>query len=402
MPNLVEKKQCCGCAACANKCSKSAIEMKPDDTGFLFPVINKELCVECGLCEKACPALNPAKRDNNYLKTFIVQHKNEQIRYQSTSGGAFTAIAEKVIDEGGVVFGASISKDFDVQHIFVESKDELIKFRNSKYVQSKIGRAYKDTLSFLKEGRLVCFSGTPCQLNGLHKFLGKDYDNLISVDVCCRSVPSPLVFQKYVDFKRKQIEDANLLVFRDKKRGYSYCTLAWYKNEFNKEKGLSEYRRSSESDEWLRLFLGGYCDRNSCYSCKYQSTQRISDFTLWDCWETRSLAPEWNDNKGTTNVAVWTEKGLKFFEKLDGAIRFREFDPQKAQRGLERNSTLKPSKNREQFFKDANELSSEDFIKKYVPFTIKVKLKMVGRYVIWRTHLHNLIRRIKHFIIHRK
>ena len=249
MPVLANLDNCCGCSACANKCAKAAIVMMPNAEGFLHPVVDAAKCVECGLCEKSCPALNPASSTSDFTPfAAILQHKNEKIRYQSTSGGAFTAIAEEVINNEGFVFGAAFSSDFKVRHIAVSTKDELAKFRNSKYVQSEIGECYKLTKKYLTNGKMVCFSGTPCQINGLYKFLGRDYNNLITVDVVCKSVPSPLVFQKYVEYKKQQEGEITDIVFRDKKRGFLYCTMAHYATLEDKLAAKSSYRRGSESD----------------------------------------------------------------------------------------------------------------------------------------------------------
>lgn len=401
MPKLAGKNNCCGCSACFNKCAKHAISMQPDTEGFLFPVVNSALCVECSACEKVCPGLSPAYKELSELspKVFIVQHKNDQIRYQSTSGGAFTAIASETIHRGGVVFGATVSEDMKVKHDFVTKIYDLCRFRNSKYVQSDIRDCFSCAKDFLISGKWVCFSGTPCQINGLYKFLGKDYDNLIAVDVCCKSVPSPLIFEKYKEFKKLQKD--NTIVFRDKQRGFSYCTMAHYESEGDKCKGSSLYRRGSESDEWLRLFLSGKISRKSCYTCPFQNERRVGDFTLWDCWETIDIAPEWNDNKGTTNVVVYTEKGKLFFESIMNSVRYKEYDVANAT-GIRRQNSQKPSANREILFNDANRLSPNAFFDKYAPYSLKVRIKQFGRYLMWKLHLHNLVRQIKHLIIHRK
>lgn len=401
MPNLVDKDHCCGCAACINKCMQNAIKMDPDYTGFLYPIIDKSKCIECGLCEKSCPGLSPKRREEGpEPKSFVVQHNDNSIRYQSTSGGAFTAIASAVLKKNGVVFGAAMGDDFVVRHIFVDSVGDLEKFRNSKYVQSEIGDCYKKASVFLKQGIWVCFSGTPCQINGLLSFLGMDYPHLITVDVSCRSVPSPLVFQKYVSYKKKNNENANLVTFRDKKRGYSFCTLAWYSNIDKKKVGDSVYRNGSEADEWLRLFLKGFCNRLSCNDCHYQEMNRVSDFTLWDCWDITKVAPEWDDNKGTTNMVVWSEKGLALLKEMSDDIRYREYPLIHAKRGIVRNMIIKPVYDRDQFYYDANEMEDTAFFRKYVPINAKVLAYSMGRYIIWQLHLHNAIRKIKHMIIH--
>jgi coenzyme F420-reducing hydrogenase beta subunit len=399
MPNLVEWNNCCGCGACANKCLKGAISMKPNKEGFLHPEIDKELCVECGACEKACPGLAPAKKTGNKPQAFIVQHKIDAIRYQSTSGGAFTAIAEEIIKRGGVVFGAAMTDELTVKHVCVNTIDELARFRNSKYVQSEIGDCYKQAKIFLNEGRYVCFSGTPCQINGLYKYLGKDDENLIAVDVVCKSVPSPLIFNKYVEYKKNHEGAISDVVFRDKKRGFLYCTMAHYLSHEDRKAAKDIYRRGSESDEWLRMFLSGKISRHSCMTCPYQTAQRVGDFTLGDIWETGNT--KLDDNKGTTLVHVWTKKGAELLDSIKENVRIVSYLIEKS-RGTERTNTLKVQPNRAQLFEEANCLSANAFFAKYAPYSMKVRLKNASRYLLWRIGLQNLVRHAKHLIIHRK
>ena len=398
MPNLVNWEQCCGCEACANKCPKQAITMQPNHEGFLHPAVDLGKCVECGACEKACPGLSVAKNEQAQPQAFIVQHKDDTIRYQSTSGGAFTAIAEEVIRRGGVVFGAMMTDELTVKHDFVSDKEGLAKFRNSKYVQSAIGNSYSVAKKFLNEGKNVCFSGTPCQINGLYKYLGKDYDNLIAVDVVCKSVPSPFFFNKYVEFKRSSEGNLTDIVFRDKKRGFLYCTMAHYLSHEDRRVAKDCYRRGSESDEWSRLFLSGKISRHSCITCPYQTAHRVGDFTLGDIWETGKAALD--DNKGTTLVHVWTKKGADFLNKIKSNIRIESFPIEKS-RGVERTNTLKVLPNRNQLFKDANSMTADAFFTRYAPYTMKVRLKNAGRYLLWILGLQNPVRHVKHLIIHR-
>lgn len=399
MPNLINWERCCGCGACANKCLKQAIAMQPNHEGFLHPVVDVEKCVECGACEKVCPGLSVAKNEQAQLQAFIIQHKDDAVRYQSTSGGAFTAIAEKVIRRGGVVFGAAMTEDLEVHHVFVEDIEGLAKFRNSKYVQSEIGDSFFEAKKYLNEGRYVCFSGTPCQINGLYKYLGKDYENLIVVDVVCKSVPSPLVFKKYVEYKKNREGTISDIVFRDKKRGFLYCTMAHYLSHEERKAAKDIYRRGSESDEWLRMFLSGKMSRHSCMTCPYQTTQRVGDFTLGDIWETGNT--KLDDNKGTTLVHVWTKKGAEFLDSIKENVRLVSY-PNKKSRAAERTNTLKVQPNRDRLFEDANNLSADAFFAKYAPYTIKVRVKNASRYLLWRIGLQNLVRHAKHLIIHRK
>lgn len=398
MPNLVEWNNCCGCGACANKCPKEAISMNPNKEGFLHPVIDTGLCVECGACEKACPGLVPAKTTGNKPQAFIVQHKNDVIRYQSTSGGAFTAIAEEIINRGGVVFGVAMTGDLKVKHVCAKNIDYLARFRNSKYVQSEIGNCYKEAKERLALGQWVCFSGTPCQINGLYKYLGKDYDTLIAVDVVCKSVPSPFVFKKYIEYKKGIEGSISDVVFRDKKRGFLYCTMAHYASYEERQRSKDIYRRGSESDEWLRLFLSGKISRRSCMNCPYQTMKRVGDFTLGDIWETGHS--ELDDNRGSTLVHVWTEKGKAFLKYIMPNIRCIEYPIEKS-RGVNRINTLKVQPNRDQLFEDANNMTADAFIAKYAPYTMKVRMKNTSRYLLWKLGLQNMIRHVKHLIIHR-
>lgn len=398
MPNLVNWEQCCGCGACFNKCSKHAISMQPNHEGFLHPVIDTDKCVECGACELVCPGLNPTYNEDAYKNTFVVQHKDDIIRYQSTSGGAFTAIAEEIIKRNGIVFGAVMTNNLKVIHDSAETFEELFKFRNSKYVQSEIGDSYCKVKSFLKDGRWVCFSGTPCQINGLIKYLGKDYDRLITVDVVCKSVPSPLIFKKYVDYKRSKEGELSDIVFRDKKRGFLYCTMAHYLTHDDRLRKKDVYRRGSESDEWLRLFLSGKISRRSCMTCPYQTAYRIGDFTLGDIWETGDS--NFDDNKGSTLVHVWSKKGINFLDDLKEYIRIVEY-PYDSSRGAERKNIIQLYPKRNELFTDVLNLSENAFFARYAPNGINIQMKRVGRYLIWRLHLHNIVRHFKHLVIHR-
>lgn len=398
MPNLVNREQCCGCGACANKCPKQAIIMQPNHEGFLHPVVDVDKCVECGACEKVCSGLLVAKNTSTEPNAYIVQYIDDAVRYQSTSGGAFTAIAEEVIRRGGIVFGAVMTVSLRVKHEFVSDIEGLAKFRNSKYVQSEIGDSYSVAKKYLNEGRWVCFSGTPCQINGLYKYLGKDYENLIAVDVVCKSVPSPLVFRKYVEYKKKREGAISDVVFRDKKRGFLYCTMAHYLSHEDRKAAKDIYRRGSESDEWLRMFLSGWISRRSCVTCPYQTSQRVGDFTLGDIWETGKAAID--DNKGTTLVHVWTKKGAEFLDSIKDNVRLESYPIEKS-RGVERANILKVHPNRDQLFVDANNMRADAFFAKYAPYTIKVRMKNASRYLLWRVGLQNLVRHVKHLIIHR-
>lgn len=391
MIRLVDNNNCSGCLACYNACRVGAISMRTDDTGFWFPIIDKERCVECGICIKACPAVEKIKCGDVTPTAFIAQYKNDRIRKQSTSGGAFSGIAERIIKQGGVVFGAAIDKKYEVSHIKVEKRDELEKFRSSKYVQSWIGKAYQEAELELKKNRLVCFSGTPCQIQGLKKYLGREYINLLTVDVMCRAVPSPKVFKQYLNYQRIKYPNFDRIVFRDKSRGYSYSGIALF------GKGKLLYRGGSEADPWLRLFMGGYCNREICYECPYQDGIRPSDITMWDCWGTQNYKPEWDDNKGTTNIIAWTEKGKRIIDEASN-LRIHEIGINNIDASLTREPLKRPEIKTQLFYRDCDSLPADVFIKKYVPMTVRVRLKKMIRVTMYKFHIHNSVRKIVHKI----
>lgn len=232
MIHIDDKKDCCGCWACYNACPKHCISMKEDDEGFRYPSVDQSLCINCGLCEKVCPVIHADNTDMPHRQeAMLVQHKDERIRRESTSGGAFTAIATWIIRQGGVVFGAGYRKGtFTVEHQAVENEEGLAIFRNSKYVQSNVGDTFRQALDFLKAGRRVCFSGTPCQIEGLRRYLrNREYEKLVCVDLVCRGIPSPRILTRYIEAQQGHIggEFTNVL-FRDKYYGYHYSSFSIY------------------------------------------------------------------------------------------------------------------------------------------------------------------------------
>lgn len=397
MPNLAKYNECCGCSACANACPVDCLSMKADATGFIYPVVEEDKCIKCNACEKACPALKEKRniKPDNLAKHFVVQNTDNEVLMSSTSGGAFTALAKAVIREDGVVFGAKMDEKYQVTHVAVDNVEDLKYFRSSKYVQSQIGDSYKKAREYLKLKRKVLFSGTPCQISGLISYLGQYDENLITVDVMCRAVPSPKVFQKYVEFTQRRFTHIDKLVFRDKALGYSFSTLSVY-GEKNGKKIV--YRRGKESDEWLRLFFGGYCTRDSCNACKYQSGKRVSDITMWDCFRVYQLAPEMDNNKGATNIITWTEKGLTLLNQASVDLKMREltFNPQMS--NLYREAHEERNFRKHQFYQDLDQLSVEELFNKYTPNSLRIDLWDFLRKTSMRLHIHDSIRKIIHRI----
>lgn len=388
MIEIKEKSQCCGCTACSSICPKKAIVMKQDEEGFMYPIIDKSKCVNCGLCDKVCPIKN-VKENKNSQHAYIFQNADDKIRRESTSGGAFTAIAEYVIDNNGIVYGAVFDDKYKVIHKGIDNKEELYKFRNSKYVQSEMENCYSEIKEYLNKGKLVCFSGTSCQVEGLKNYLGKHYENLILVDVVCRAVPSPLIWKKYLNMRQKQYKDISKIMFRDKYYGYKYSNLSIYSKNSDKKQ---EYNKGVDSDPYLRAFFTNICDRPSCYDCKFKKLHRESDITIWDCFNVEKFDKNFDDDKGTSRVLTHTENGKNIIDILSQKNKVAEIDVEKATNGfLAMFQSVKKNDKREQFFKDANQLSEEELFNKYFADTIKVKIERYGRLALLKTGIYKPI-----------
>lgn len=390
MIEIHAKKNCCGCEACRNICPKHCIRMKADNEGFLYPVIDKESCVNCGLCEKVCPILNYIEKNDNPLQSaVIVQHKDREICRQSTAGGAFTAIAKYTIDKGGIVFGVEMQPDYSIKHVAVETEKDLIKFRNSKYVQSTIGDTYIQAKQFLQSGRLACFSGTPCQIEGLRNYLKKDYENLILVDVVCRAVPSPGIWKKYIAMENEWHGLIKSVRFRDKTLGYQYSTMEL------KDVHGGVYRGGIESQPWLRMFFSGMIIRPSCTDCKFRNRYRNSDFTIWDCFHVHSIDKSFDEDAGTTRILLHTEKAKDIFAQIKGNFHYRELDADAAVNGVqEMLISPKAHEKRKEFFSDAEKMPMPELLQKYYPETAKVKIKKNVRLLLNRVGLDKTVKHI--------
>lgn len=391
MIEIKKKSDCCGCTACANACPKSCIEMIDDSEGFLYPVVNEDKCIKCNACEKVCPIINHiARKENRSQTAAIVQNKNKEVCLQSTAGGAFTAIAEYVLEHDGIVFGVELQADYSVKHIAVESKTELSKFRNSKYVQSELGSTYAEVKQQLKTGRLVCFSGTPCQIEGLRCFLRRDYENLVLVDVVCRAVPSPGVWKKYIEMETCEHGTMQSIRFRDKALGYQYSTMELVDSQGN------IYRGGIESQPWLRMFFSGMIIRPSCTECKFRSRYRNSDFTIWDCFNVYSFSKEFDEDIGTTRVLIHTEKGKRIFHQIEGKIKYKNIDADMVVEGVrEMLESPKMHPQRQYFYSDLKRLPFGELINKYYPLTIKIKIKRNIRLAL---NKFGLDKKLKHIL----
>ena len=349
MIRIIDKSKCCGCNACVQRCPKQCISMREDEEGFLYPYVDIPSCVDCGICEKVCPVLNQ-EEPRKPLQVFAAKNKNEDQRLRSSSGGIFILLAEQTIREGGVVFGARFDKNWEVEHCYAETLEELEPLMRSKYVQSRIGNTYKEAERFLKGGRKVLFVGTSCQIAGLHRFLKRDYDNLFTVDFICHGVPSPGVWRKYLgeiencipsrsevagknsvlSFSLKSMPVITGINFREKQLG-GYC---WKKYGF-----VVHTKSPSKGDQntvllstifqeniFMKAFLQNLILRPSCYSCPAKEGRSRSDLTIADFWGIETVFPKFDDDKGVGVVFVHTEKGENVFSSIDVECMDVEFD----------------------------------------------------------------------------
>lgn len=308
MIEITDNRNCCGCSACVLACPKQCISFNLDKEGFHYPYVNKDQCIDCGLCEKVCPYKN-IPEIHQPISVLASKNSNDSIRLKSSSGGIFTLLAESVIDDGGIVFGARFNENWDVVHDYTDKKEGLVAFRGSKYIQSSIGSTYQQARDSLQKGRKVLYTGTPCQIAGLKNYLCKEYENLLSVECVCHSVPSPAVWKKYLSaFLKKQgksISDIKAINFRNKEsgwKGYS-CSVDF--------KDGTRYFKYREKDFWMQGFVNGLYCRPSCTNCPAKAYHSKADITIGDFWGITQLAPEIDDDKGTSVIIVHAKKGLQ-------------------------------------------------------------------------------------------
>ncbi len=323
---MLPVKDCTGCSACAHICPKNCINMEADNCGFLYPYINKELCVNCGICEKTCPVLNKKTQENIInVNCYAAKTIEEAVRKQSSSGGVFSVIAKKILNNNGIVYGAAFDENFVVKHIGISAIDDLDLLRRSKYVQSHLNNSFESVESDLKDGKNVLFTGTPCQVEGLLSYLKKPYENLITMDFVCHGVPAPGVWKRYKTILEKQYNSKITAVnFRDKSLGWKISSI---RIEF--ENG-NVYSNTFGTDPYMKAFLANIDLRNSCYLCKFKSTHHKSDMTVADFWGIDKINPETDDDKGLSLLFINTEKGKAFLTDIENDLTLIKTDIEKA------------------------------------------------------------------------
>lgn len=369
MEEIISKNKCTGCTSCMNICPKKAISMGIGKDGFKYPVINQEKCIDCGLCKKACPVLN-TKENKSINKCYVAYNKDKNSRKnKSSSGGIFELIAKEVLKDKGIVIGAAFDKYNNLNHVWIESINELEKLKGSKYLQSNLN----DIFSFIKDNiknKKVLFVGTPCQVAGLKSFLKKEQDNLICIDLICHGVPSPKLFKKYVkELENKynyKVIDYN---FRDKKTGWdTYSNTITLSNK----KQISELQKENN---FMKLFLSDVALRESCYNCNFKLGNKYSDITLGDFWGVKNYYPKMYNKLGVSAIIINSEVGKNLFKRIEDDIEYLDCDLTEIVKGNPsiKNPCKKPAK-RDRFFDDVEQISIEKLVKKYTKKTILLKI----------------------------
>lgn len=364
---------CTGCTACYNVCPHNAITMCENEEGFKVPHIDLEKCTDCGLCTKVCIPSKGYTKAPFTVQTFCAKNKNVDERKQSQSGGAFFVLAKHVLSQNGVVYGSVIGEDFVVRHARAETENEVKAFRGSKYVQSDLGDIFSLVKKDLQAGKLVLFSGTPCQVAGLKAFLIKDYDNLILMDLICHGVPSPKVWADYLTWQQKRFKNKHFSSpdFRDK----SY---PWGKH-------LETFRidEKKKSDTvYAKIFYTHNAHRKCCFSCPFTNTERLSDITVGDCWGIENFNPAFKDSNGVSAVLINSDKGARVWEEVKDSFLFAPCELTDVVNG---NPQLKrpigKSPNREQFWADYQS-GFDGIAKKYGGNDCKGKIKKLIKRIL--------------------
>lgn len=377
---MIEKSKCIGCLSCVNICPEKCINMVGDELGFTYPVIDLSKCVECNLCVKVCPCTESLQKRNDYkTKAFAVANKDDEIRKKSSSGGVFRSLAEEVIHRNGIVYGVTFDDEmYSVSHIGIERVEELHKLQGSKYLQSHLGNVFENIEKQLKHGKLVLFSGTPCQIAALKKYINTEYDNLYLVDIVCHGVPSQEVWKRYL--KNLENENGSKAVsasFRDKNAGWKNF---YVRVEFeNGNQILEPYNKNL----YFRGFLKNIFLRSSCYNCMYKSVDRISDITMADFWGVDVILPDINDDRGLSLVLTNSEKGEQMIGSIQDNCLIREVELNEA---IKYNSAAITSVEeplcRDKFMKELNYISIDKLLRKYCGESVKEKTKKIIKRLI--------------------
>ena len=385
MIQISDKSKCCGCTACVNICPRQCIVMRRDREGFDYPVANPDMCIHCGRCESVCPVLNPAS-DSKPIAAYAM--RSSEYMEGSSSGGVFPALAKSVLERGGVVFGAVMESDMTVGHVEADTMDQVQRMRGSKYVQSDLYSVFEDIKEYLKSGRKVLFTGTPCQVAGLKGYLGDVAEGLLAVDLACHGVPGPGLWEKYVGALAKRADaDVSDVSFRDKSASWRHYSVRYtYASETTGIVTIDAAR-----DPYMALFRQDMTLRPSCYRCPARNGRSHSDLTLADLWSVHRTAPGFNDDRGVSGVLVNTETGDMAMRGIEG-MEMTELSPADvlAENGGFSETVAVPEK-RQEFF-DGLQVAGTDIYRHMSEYVVRRPLKTMYKRI--RSALSSFKRRI--------
>ena len=362
MINIIDKKDCCGCRACANACPMSCIEMKPDEFGFFYASADTEKCVDCGRCDMVCPMMN--RNLNMGLEYYIGYSDNKEIRHNCASGGLFGTIADYVLEQGGVVIGSAFDKELKLKATIATCKEELLPIYGSKYLQSNMDGIYQTIKELLEVGRVVFFCSVPCTIQACRNYLGKDYDNLYLMDIVCHGVSSQDFFDQSIEWWKKKGIDISTYAFRSKNPKIN-CSRVFRTDTMEKP---------YLNDPYYFLYLTDYVSfRDSCYNCPFATDERPGDVTGGDFYEPEKYFPGEDRLWGFSSIIANTGKGLALLNKLNMNKIKVDHDTIVSNNGCLSHPTH--SKHHEEFMEDAKKIPFDQLIKKYGFYDPKTRIR---------------------------
>jgi len=364
---LIDNTQCTGCKVCGDICPVEAITYREGMDGFYYPHIDFEKCIECGLCYRKCPVVNECGVENkDVIKCFGAKSKDENTRYMSTSGGFFSELAIQWINNGGIIVGAEYDKDNQVIHTYETSVEGIEKLRQSKYVQSDTKDIYKKVKTFLEDGKKVLFSGTPCQVEGLMLFLGKTYDNLITMDFVCCGICSPGIYNKYLsELEKKYKSKVKRVWFKNKQQGWRNIG-----TQIDFENGKKYFNIGSRDLFMLSFVTDALSMRLSCEKCKYRKLPHNSDIMVGDFWGIEKVNSTFDDDKGLSAIMINSKRGLELFDEIKDKLEYFETNTRDISKGnftIYKPKSINP--NRDAFLKCVQEYGFKKAMKKYSSYS---------------------------------
>lgn len=376
MIDKVSVQECAICGACINACPVDAISLDKVHLDFRYPQINEDICIHCNQCEKACPILgNKGKPGEGYPVAFAAKSENDPMRMRSSSGGVFYELANQMLRDGGYVCGAVFDDKFHVKHILSYAKEDILRMMGSKYAQSDVGYCYREVKDVLEKGCKVLFSGCPCQVAGLRTFLGKEYPNLVLVELICHGIPSDHMLQTYIGMQeRKYGARLTRMEFRNKKKG-------WHNSSVRMEFGHHRtYSKPEAADAYMNGFLGSVTLKPTCYQCHFRNFTAGSDIILGDFWGAEVELPV-DDNKGISAILVNSGKGMDVLDRCNLTLT-----PANVETVIKYNRNLlcsaAPSPQRSSFYASADTNGLEEAIRRYLEESTIQKLKRQSRYAL--------------------